>query len=127
MRRVALVHLAHARSGDKGDTANIALIAYRSRDFALLRSVVTAARVREHLAPLGVGEVECFALPNLDALNFLVHRALDGGGTLSLRNDSQGKVLSNALLRMEIEVPAKVAAECAELGVAPSDHLSRSI
>lgn len=117
--RIRLANLAHARSGDKGNTANIGLVAYRPRDYELLRREVTAERAGKHLEPFGVGEVRRFELPGLCALNFLVRDALDGGGTLSLRNDSQGKVLSNALLRMEVEVPAQVAEECADQGFAP--------
>jgi hypothetical protein len=109
MTRVQLVHLAHARSGDKGDTANIGLIAYDPAHYPLLLEQVTAGRVKAHLAPLVAGEVERFELPKLAALNFVLHRALGGGGTLSLRTDAQGKVLSTALLRMEIEVSEDVA------------------
>jgi|SRR5579872_307409 len=103
--KVRLVELAHARSGDKGDTANIGLIALDPRDYPLLVAHVTAARVAEHFKGMIRGPVERFELPNLHALNFLLHGALDGGGTISLKTDAQGKVLSTALLRMEIEVP----------------------
>jgi len=116
---VALVHLAHGRSGDKGNTANIGLIAYRSSYYPLLCSQVTPERVSAHLAPLGIGAVERFELAGLKALNFLVHGALGGGGTLSLRTDSQGKVLVNALLRMMVVVPESIAAECRVLGRVP--------
>jgi len=119
MRRVQLVHLAHARSGDKGDTANVGLIAYDPTHYPLLVDQVTAERVREHLAPLVAGEVERFELPKLCALNFLLHRALGGGGTLSLRTDAQGKVLSTALLRMEIGVPDEVADQAEGWGRVP--------
>jgi hypothetical protein len=103
-RRVALVELAHARSGDKGDTANIGLIALRREDYPILVRQVTAARVARHFKGMIRGPVERYELPNLSALNFLLHGALDGGGTVSLKTDAQGKVLSTALLRMEIEV-----------------------
>jgi hypothetical protein len=109
MKRVPLVWLAHARSGDKGDTANVGVIAYDPAHYPLLRERLTAQRVKEHLAPLVTGDVERFELPKLHALNFLLHRALGGGGTLSLRTDAQGKVLSTALLRMELDVPDDVA------------------
>jgi len=99
-----LVDLAHARSGDKGDTANIGLIALKPKDYALLVKQVTAARVARHFKGMITGPVERFELPNLYALNFLLHGALDGGGTISLKTDAQGKVFSTALLRMEIEV-----------------------
>jgi hypothetical protein len=101
--RVRLVELAHARSGDKGDTANIGLIARRAEDYPILVQQVTAARVARHFRGMIRGKVERFELPNLCALNFLLHGALDGGGTISLKTDAQGKVLSTALLRMAIE------------------------
>jgi len=104
-RRVALVELAHARSGDKGDTANVGLIALRPADYPILVRQVTAARVARHFKGMITGPVERFELPNLHALNFLLHGALDGGGTVSLKTDAQGKVFSTALLRMEVEVP----------------------
>lgn len=109
MKTVQLVHLAHARSGDKGDTANVGLIAYDPDHYELLRKEVTAERVKAHFGEMVHGEVERFELPNLGALNFLLHGALGGGGTLSLMNDAQGKVFSTALLRMEISVPDSVA------------------
>lgn len=103
--KVQLRQIAHARSGDKGDVANIGLIAYKPQDYPVLAREVTAERVKKHFAELCHGEVERFELPNLNALNFVLHSALDGGGLLSLRTDAQGKTLSSALLRMEIEVP----------------------
>ena len=103
-RRVRLVDIAHARSGDKGDTANVGLIAKRAVDYPLLVQRVTAARVARHFKGMIRGPVRRFELPNLHALNFLLHGALDGGGTISLKTDAQGKVFSTALLRMEIEV-----------------------
>jgi len=99
-----LVEIAHARSGDKGDTANVGLIAKAPKYYPLLLKQVTAARVARHFKGLITGKVERFELPNLHALNFLLHGALDGGGTISLKTDAQGKVFSTALLRMEIEV-----------------------
>lgn len=121
MAHVQLVHIAHARSGDKGDTANVGLIAYDPAHFDLLREQVTAERVKAHFGPMVKGEVERFELSNLGALNFLLHGALDGGGTISLMNDAQGKVFSTALLRMEIEVPDDVAAAVAGQGRVPAD------
>lgn len=119
MTRVALVHLAHARSGDKGDTANIGVIAYDPAYWGLLRAQLTAERVKAHLGPLVLGSVERFDLPKLWAFNFLLHEALGGGGTLSLRTDSQGKVLSTALLRLEVDVPDDVARAVAGRGRVP--------
>ncbi len=121
MTRVALVHLAHARSGDKGDTANIGVIVYDPAHYPLLREELTAERVKAHLAPLVAGEVERFELPKLHAFNFLLHKALGGGGTISLRTDAQGKVLSTALLRIELDVPADVAAAVRGRGRVPPD------
>src|SRR6266566_2833304 len=97
--------LAHTRSGDKGDTANIGVIAWRERDYSVLVREVTPERVKQFFGTLVKGEVERFELPNLGALNFLLHEALGGGGTLSLMTDAQGKTFSTALLRMKIDVP----------------------
>jgi hypothetical protein len=103
--KVLLRKLAHARSGDKGDTANVGLIALRPEYYPLLEKEVTAERVKAHFAGICLGEVERFELPNIGALNFLLHQSLGGGGTLSLKTDAQGKTYSSALLRMEIELP----------------------
>jgi hypothetical protein len=103
--RVQLVDLAHARSGDKGDTANVGVIALKPEWYPLLARELTRERVREHFRSVITGDVDRFELPNLKALNFLLHGALDGGGTLSLKTDAQGKVFSTALLRMTLEVP----------------------
>ena len=107
-RRVRLLEIAHARPGDKGDTANVGLIARRAAAYPLLVRQVTAARVARHFRGLITGSVERFELPNLRALNFLLHGALGGGGTISLKTDAQGKVFSTALLRMRIAVPRGV-------------------
>jgi hypothetical protein len=104
LRKVQLRNIAHARSGDKGDDANIGLIALKPEYYPVLVREVTAARVKQHFSGVCHGEVERYELPNLNALNFVLHQALDGGGTLSLRADSQGKTYGAALLRMEIEV-----------------------
>ena len=105
---VQLRWLAHARSGDKGDTANVGLIALEPEYYPVLRKEVTKARVARHFRGM-VSGVERFELPNLNALNFLLHGALDGGGTISLKTDAQGKVYSTALLRMEVPVPRALA------------------
>ena len=102
--KVQLLQLAHARSGDKGDTANIGLIALKPEYYPILVKEVTAERVKAHFSEICHGEVERFELPNLGALNFLLHHSLGGGGTLSLKTDAQGKTLSSALLRMEVEI-----------------------
>jgi hypothetical protein len=103
--KVPLSQIAHTRSGDKGDTCNVGVIALDERNYVDLVREVTAARVKEHLGSLVLGEVERFELPNLGALNFLLHQALGGGGTLSLRTDAQGKTFGAALLSLEIEIP----------------------
>jgi hypothetical protein len=103
--RIPLLKIAHARSGDKGDTANIGLIALRDEFYPVLVREVTADRVREHFRGICKGPVERYELPNLKALNFLLHESLGGGGTLSLMTDAQGKTFSTALLRMTIDVP----------------------
>ncbi len=107
MSKLRLIELAHARSGDKGNMCNIGLIAKRPEDYPLLVEKVTAERVKAHFAEVCFGKVERFELPNLHALNFLLWDSLDGGGTLALRADPQGKTYSSALLRMEIEVESK--------------------
>jgi hypothetical protein len=106
VRRIQLRFLAHARSGDKGDTANVGLIALKPEYYPVLVKEVTETRVARHFKGMLTGGVQRFELPNLHALNFLLHGALGGGGTLSLKTDAQGKVFSTALLRMEIPVPA---------------------
>ena len=116
MAKIKLLHLAHARSGDKGDTANVGLIALKPEYYGVLSEQVTAARVKEHFRGICFGEVERFELPNLGALNFLLHQSLDGGGTLSLKTDAQGKTYSSALLRMEIEVEADLARQLSAAG-----------
>lgn len=113
--KIQLTQIAHARSGDKGDTANVGLIALRDEFFPLLVREVTAARVKEHFKGICKGDVERYELPNLGALNFLLHESLGGGGTLSLMTDAQGKTFSTALLRMQIEVADD---EAARLGLA---------
>ena len=102
--KIQLVKLAHARSGDKGDTANVGVIALKEEYYQLLVREVTADAVKKHFGPMVKGEVERFELPNLAALNFLLHESLGGGGTLSLMTDAQGKTFSTALLRMNIEI-----------------------
>jgi len=109
MTTVRLLDIAHARSGDKGDTANVGLIALEPRWYEVLRDYVTLPAVEAHFTGVIDGPVERYELPNLKALNFLLHGALDGGGTLSLKTDAQGKVYSTALLRMTIDVPDELA------------------
>ncbi len=114
--KVKLLDICHARSGDKGDAANVGLIAREERLYPLIKEKVTRAAVKKHFKGICFGPVERYELPNLWALNFLLHNTLGGGGTVSLKQDAQGKTLAAALLRMEIDVPpallrpAKVAA-----------------
>jgi hypothetical protein len=104
--KVPLSRIAHTRSGDKGDTCNIGVIAYEEKHYPILVREVSAERVKAHFGDFVKGKVERFELPNLGALNFLLHGALGGGGTVSLRTDAQGKTFGAALLGLEIEVPA---------------------
>lgn len=108
MKKVQLLKLAHARSGDKGDAGNVGVIARRPEWYPLISAALTVERVKDHFAGICHGDVERFELPNLHALNFLLHNTLGGGGTVSLKLDAQGKTLSSAMLRMEIDVPDDV-------------------
>jgi len=96
--------IAHTRSGDKGDTCNIGVIAWDAKDYSVIVREVTPARVKAYFGELVKGEVERFELPDLGAINLLLHESLGGGGTVSLRVDAQGKTYGAALLGMEIEV-----------------------
>ena len=106
--KVPLHLIAHARSGDKGDASNVGLIADSPSLYEVIRREVTAERVKAHFREVCRGEVERFEVPNLLALNFLLHDSLGGGGTLSLLTDAQGKTHGQGLLMMEIEVPAEL-------------------
>ncbi len=106
--KIKLIEICHARSGDKGDTANIGLIARKPEYYAIIHKYVTAEKVKEHFEGICLGKVERFELPNLGALNFLLYESLGGGGTKSLKNDAQGKTLSSALLRMEFETEERI-------------------
>jgi len=112
--KVRLVDIAHARSGDKGDTANVGVIALRREWYDLIARELTERRVADHFRGVISGDVQRYELPNLSALNFLLHGALDGGGTLSLKTDAHGQVFSTALLRMVLDVPD---AEASSLGL----------
>ena len=117
--RVRLLDIAHARSGDKGDTANVGVIALKPEWYPVLSKYLTLDRVRGHFRGVITGGVERYELPNLKALNFLLHGALDGGGTLSLKTDAQGKVFSTAMLRLVLDVPD---AEAKSLGLPEHGH-----
>src|SRR3954453_2927565 len=114
--KIELLKLAHARSGDKGDTANVGIIALKDEYYPIIVREVTSERVKEHFGPMVKGDVERFELPNLGALNFLLHGSLGGGGTLSLMTDAQGKTFSTALLRMQIELGDEEAAVLGLIG-----------
>ena len=103
--KVALRRVALARSGDKGDASNVGLIAFDPEVYEVLRREVTAERVRVHFREVCRGRVERFEVPNLLALNFLLHDSLGGGGTESLKTDAQGKTHAQGLLAMEVELP----------------------
>lgn len=105
MPRIQLKDIAHARSGDKGDTVNVGVIAFDPAHYDLLVEQLTPERVKDHFGEMVKGDVERYELPNLSALNFLLHNALGGGGTVSLMTDAQGKTFSTAMLRMELEIP----------------------
>jgi hypothetical protein len=106
--KIRLVDIAHARSGDKGDTGNVGVIARKQEYYPILTKYLTAERVKKHFQGIALGSVERYELPNLWALNFLLHQSLGGGGTKSLKNDAQGKTLSSAMLRMELEIEEKI-------------------
>ncbi len=112
--KIELLKLAHARSGDKGDTANVGVIALKDEFYPILVREITAEKVKAHFGAMVKGAVERFELPNLKALNFLLHESLGGGGTLSLMTDAQGKTFSTALLRMKIEIADE---EANDLGI----------
>lgn len=114
--RIRLYDICHGRSGDKGDTANVGIIARKPEYYGLIRERITADVVKAYFGDMVLGKVERFELPNLGALNFLLHQALGGGGTRSLKNDAQGKTLAAALLRMEIDLPDAFASEISEMG-----------
>lgn len=99
-----LIEIAHGRSGDKGDAANVGIIAYNDDGYEIIRKHLTVEKVKSHFKGICLGEVERYELPNLRALNFLLHNTLGGGGTVSLKHDAQGKTLAAAMLRMEIEI-----------------------
>ncbi len=101
--KVLLKNIAHGRSGDKGDAANVGIIAYDDKGFEIIKKHLSVERVKKHFEGVCFGKVERFELPNIKALNFLLHNTLGGGGTVSLKHDAQGKTLAAALLRMEVE------------------------
>ncbi len=129
MKRVTLYRIAHGRSGDKGDTVNVGVIARRPEFYSFLVETLTPAAVKTHFGELVKGRVERFELPNLHALNFLLHESLGGGGTVSLMTDAQGKTYSTAMLRMRVDLPddlARILDEDGSLPHEPGDGRSSS-
>ena len=104
MSIIKLRDIAHGRSGDKGDAANIGIIAYDDKGYNIIQKYLSAERVKKHFTGICFGTVERYDMPNIRALNFLLNNSLGGGGTVSLKLDAQGKTLAAALLRMEIEI-----------------------
>lgn len=104
MAKIQLKQICHGRSGDKGDAANVGLIAFKKEDYEVIKEKVTAEAVKKHFEGICMGKVERYEMPNINALNFILHNTLGGGGTVSLKNDAQGKTLASALLMMEIDV-----------------------
>ena len=102
--KIKLIDIAHGRSGDKGDAANVGIVAYYDKGYEIIKKHLTTERVKKHFEGICFGKVERFEMPNIRALNFLLHNTLGGGGTVSLKHDAQGKTLAAALLKMEIEI-----------------------
>jgi hypothetical protein len=102
--KIKLIDIAHGRSGDKGDAANVGIIAYDEKGYEIIRKHLTKERVKKHFEGICFGEVERYELPNLMAINFILNNTLGGGGTVSLKHDAQGKTLAAALLRMELDI-----------------------
>ncbi|GIK61008.1 MAG: hypothetical protein HND39_15170 [Ignavibacteriota bacterium] len=102
--KIKLRDITHGRSGDKGDAANIGIIAYDQNGYKIIEKYLTAESVKKHFEGICHGKVERYELPNIRALNFLLHDTLGGGGTVSLKHDAQGKTLAAALLRLELDV-----------------------
>jgi len=102
--KIKLIDIAHGRSGDKGDAANIGIIAYDDKGYEIIEKHLTAEKVKKHFVGICKGKVDRYELPNIRALNFMLHNTLGGGGTVSLKHDAQGKTLAAALLRMELDI-----------------------
>lgn len=105
MKKVKLIEIAHARSGDKGDGSNVGLIAYSDAGYDIIREQVTAERVKQHFGAICKGKVDRYEMPNLKALNFILHDSLGGGGTESVLTDAQGKTHGMGILSLEVEIP----------------------
>ena len=112
MKTIPLYEIAYARSGDKGSSANIGVIAYTATGYKFLKKTLLASKVETYFKPLGVGRVIRYELPNLGALNFMLPKVLAGGGSQSLRIDSQGKALGQALLEMRLKISKNTLIYC---------------
>lgn len=108
MKTVKLIKIAHGRSGDKGGGSNVGIIARHPDVYPFLKENLTADKVKEYMKHVCKGRVERYELPNLDALNFVLHDSLGGGGTVSLKLDAQGKTHASQVLRMEMDVPEEL-------------------
>lgn len=108
MKKVKLLDIAHGRSGDKGNGSNVGIIARHPKIYPFLKEELTADRVKEYMKDICKGEVECYEMPNIGALNFILNESLGGGGTVSLKLDAQGKTHASTLLRMEVDVPEEL-------------------
>ena len=102
---IRLGEIAHARSGDKGASANVGVIAYAPQGYDLLHDHLTAQRVEQFFKPMGVGTVVRYEMPNIGAFNFILPGILDGGGSTNLRIDAQGKAIGQVLLELMLDVP----------------------
>lgn len=111
VKKIKLIEIAHGRSGDKGDASNVGIIARHLKYYGFLKKYLTVNRVKKYFGKMVKGKVERYEMPNLHALNFILHNSLGGGGTVSLKLDAQGKTHASALLRMEIEMDKKLLEE----------------
>ena len=102
--KIKLKEIAHARSGDKGDAGNVGVIAYDDKGFEIIKKYLTTEKVKKHFEGICFGKVERYEMPNIRAINFLLHNTLGGGGTVSLKHDAQGKILASAMLRMDLDI-----------------------
>lgn len=125
MPRVRLQTIAHARSGDKGDASNVGLIARSAELYEIIRREVTPERVKRHFGGVCRGPVDRYEVPNLNALNFILHDSLGGGGTESLVTDAQGKTHAQGLLMMEVEVPEELLSGAGAQGASEGPEAAR--
>lgn len=123
MKEIPLRLIAHARSGDKGSNSNIGVIAYTSAGFIFLQKYLSAEKVNAYFKPLGVTKTLRYDLPNLEAFNFILHNVLKGGGSRSLRIDSQGKALGQVLLEMPILIPDNILIKAQSENLGSNEYL----